>query len=156
DRNVIGVVERCRAPLERGVVEPPLGRSLMPDEFREVAPVFVVAGAAPIRRKIELVPPLELRLRRQRLLAGLLAADEIAAHGDEALAALRPERRDDVTRPRAPVETGQYRLLDLERVHQAGGVEGNDRWLTVAKCVGGEKASRTVAAQIGNDHATAL
>ena len=111
-RDVIRVVEGRRAALERGVVEVPLRRGELPDELGEVAPVLVVAGPAALGGEVVLIPPWELGLRRQRQLAGGLAADQIAAHRDERLAALRPERRDDVGRARAPVEAGDDRPLD--------------------------------------------
>ena len=92
---------------------------------------FVVAVPAAIRRKIELIPPLELGARRQRNLAGGRAADQIAAHGDERLAAFGPERRDDVGRPRSPIKTGDDRLLDLESIHQRDDVESDHGLLAV-------------------------
>ena len=106
DADVIRVVEGRGAAIERGVIEVPLRRRDLPDELRKVVPVLVVAGAAAFGGEIVLIPPLELRLRRQRHLAGFLAADQVAAHGDQRLAALRPERRDDIGRPRAPIEAG--------------------------------------------------
>src|SRR5262249_57355312 len=57
DGNVIGVVEGGGAAVERGVVELPLRGRQLPDELREIAPVFVVAGAAALRGEVELVPP---------------------------------------------------------------------------------------------------
>src|SRR5262249_16875363 len=95
-----------------GVIEVPLRRSELPDELREVVPVFVVPGPAAFGGKVKLVPPFELGLRRQRHPAGFLAADQITAPRDEGFAALRPERRDDIGRPRSPIETGERRFLD--------------------------------------------
>src|SRR4029077_18361317 len=99
----------------------------------------VVAGAATFRRKIKLIPPLELRLWRQRHLAGFLAADQIAAHGDHGFAALRPERCDDVGRPRANIEGCNNRLLNLESIHQSDDVESDYRRLAIAKRLTGKK-----------------
>ena len=121
----------------------------------KVVPVFLVAGAAALGGEIKLVPPFELGLRRQRHLAGFLAADQIAAHGDHGLAALRPKRRDDVGGPRAPVEAGEDRLLDLERIHQGDDIDSERRRLAVADRFAREKARRAIAAQIGNDHPVA-
>jgi hypothetical protein len=39
DADVIRVVEGCRAAVERGLVEVPLGRSELPDELRDVEEV---------------------------------------------------------------------------------------------------------------------
>src|SRR6266498_186028 len=114
DLDVIRVVERRRAAIERGIFEVPLRRSGPPNELREVAPVVVVTDPSPFSCKVVLVPPLELSLRRQRQLAGFLAPDQIPTHGDERRAAFRPERREDVGRPRSPVEAGKDRTLDLE------------------------------------------
>src|SRR4051794_22030923 len=146
DRHVIRVVERGGAALERGVVEVPLGRGRPPDEPRELAPVALVPGPAALGREVVLVPPLPLGLRRQRQLAGLLASDQIPAHRDEPGAPLRPERRDDVGRPRSPVGAGDNRLLDPQGVHQGDGVDRHDRLLPVAERLVGEKARRAVAA----------
>jgi hypothetical protein len=118
-------------------------------------PVFVVADPAAFGGEIILVPPLKLGLRRQRRLAGFLAADQIAAHGDERLAAFRPQRRHDVGRPCSPIKTGDGRLLDFERIHQRDGIEGNDRLLAVADRGVGKKARGAIAAQIRHDHAVA-
>ena len=155
DGDVIRIVEGRRAAIERGVVEVPLRRSELPDELRKIVPVFLVAGPAALGGEIELVPPFELGLRRQRHLAGFLAADQIAAHGDHGLAALRPERRDDVGGPRAPIAAGDDRLLDLERIHQGDDIDGDRRRLAVAERFARKKARRAVAAQIRDDHPVA-
>ena len=131
------------------------GEASLPDELRELVPVFVVARAAALGGEIELVPPFELGLRRQRHLAGFLAADQIAAHGDHGLAALRPERRDDVGGPRAPIEAGEDRLLDLESIHQGDDVDGERRRLAIAERLARKKTRRAVAAQIRDDHPVA-
>ena len=152
DRDVIRVVERGGAALERGVVEVPLRRGRPPDEPRELAPVALVPGPAALGREVVLVPPLALGLRRQRQLAGLLASDQIPAHRHEPGAPLRPQRRDDVGRPRSPVGAGDDRRLDPEGVHQRDDVDCQDRLLPVAERLVGEKARRAVAAQVGDDH----
>src|SRR5215211_5840867 len=97
--------------------------------IRELAAVPVVAGPAAFGGEVKLVPPLKLGLRRQRELADRLTPDQVAAHGNERLAALRPQRRHDVGRPRAPVEACDDRVIDLERVHQGYGIEGEGRRL---------------------------
>jgi hypothetical protein len=51
---------------------------------------------------------------RQRQFVTFKVIDQIAIHRDHGLAALRPERPDDVGRPRSPIITGEDRLLDLE------------------------------------------
>src|SRR5262245_66497849 len=77
---MIRLVERGCAAIERGIVEFPFRRGELPDELRKVVPVLVIARAAAFGGEIELVPPFELGLRRQRHLARCLAADQIAAH----------------------------------------------------------------------------
>src|SRR5215471_18375865 len=57
--NMVRIVEGGSGAIERRVVEFPLRRSELPDELVEVMPVLVVAVAAAVGRKIELVPPLE-------------------------------------------------------------------------------------------------
>src|SRR5262249_59485746 len=100
--DVSRMVEGGGAALERGVMEVPLRRGGLPDQLGELAPVLVIAGAAALGGEIELVPPLELGGGRQRKPAGLLAADQVAAHRHESLAALPPQRRDDIAAARAP------------------------------------------------------
>ena len=152
DVDVIRIVERRRRAIEGGVVKVPFRRGELPDQFCKIVPVFLVAVAAAFGGEIILVPPLQLGLRRKRHLAGLLAADQIAAHRDQRLAALRPECRDDISRPRAPIEPGKDRLFDLERIHQGDDIDCERRRLAVAERIGCEKARRAIAAHIGNDH----
>jgi hypothetical protein len=52
DRDVIRVVECRSAAIEGGIVEIPLRRSKLPDQLGEVAPVFLVAGAASPRCEV--------------------------------------------------------------------------------------------------------
>src|SRR3569833_542476 len=94
DGNVIRIIESLGAALEGRVVEMPFRGCDLPDQPRKFPPVLVIAFLATLGREIELIPPLKLRLRQQRHLAGLLAANEIAAHRDHRLAALGPQRRD--------------------------------------------------------------
>ncbi len=122
DRDVIGVIEGCGAAIESGVVEIPFRRGDLPNEFGKIVPVFFVAGPASLGGEVELIPPLQLSLWRQRHLAGFLAADQITAHRDERLAALRPQCSDNVGVRAAPIESGDGRLLDLEGIHQGDDV----------------------------------
>src|SRR3979490_2157270 len=131
DADVIRVVKGRSRAIERGIIEVPLRRSDLPDELGKIVPVFLVAGPAAFRGEIILVPPLQLSLWRQRHLVGFTAADQITAYGDEGLAALRPERGDNVGRPRSPIITGEGRLLDLEGVHKSDDIDGNHRLLAV-------------------------
>src|SRR5689334_9196225 len=153
DRDMIGIVERRRAAVERRIVEFPFRRGGLPDELREVARIFLIAFAAPLGGEIILIPPFELGLGRQRRLANLLAADQIAAHGYDRLAALGPEHTGDVGRARAPIETGEDRAVDLERIHECDRVDGERRGLAVAERLIGKKARRAVAAYIRHEHA---
>ena len=117
DANVVRVVEaRCTA-IERGVIKVPLRRGDPPDKVCEVSPVFFIAGPTALRGEIVLVPPLELRFRRQRHSVCRETADQIAADRDKGFATLRPERRDDAGRARAPVIAGDDRMADLQRIH---------------------------------------
>src|ERR1700684_1432916 len=77
DGDVIRIIEgRCGA-IESGIVEIPFWRSELPNELRKIAPVLVVAGSTVFRRKVVLVPPCKLSLRRQRHHAG--TSDQITA-----------------------------------------------------------------------------
>jgi hypothetical protein len=113
DGDVVRIVERRRAPVERRVIEVPLRRSQLPDELSEVVSVFVVSCPAAVGGEVVLVPPLELRRRGQRYLAGFLAADQIPAHRDERPAAFGPERRDDVGCPCAQSKPATIAFLIL-------------------------------------------
>jgi hypothetical protein len=42
DGDMIRIVKRRCAAIERGVIEVPLRRSELPDEFRKIVPVFLV------------------------------------------------------------------------------------------------------------------
>ena len=156
DRDVIRVVEGLCAALEGRVIEIPLRRSELPDQLGKLAAIHFIAGPAAFGREIELIPPLQFGFRRQRLLAGLLAADQVSAHRDQRLATLWPKRCHDVGCPRAPVETRNGRLLDLEGVHQRDDVSRDSRGLAVAKSRIREEAGRAMAAQIWNDDAVAF
>src|SRR5947208_717364 len=92
-----------------------------------------IPGTAAFGGEVVLIPPLELRTRRQRYAAGGLAADQIAAHGDQRLATLRPERSNDVGRPCAPVETSDDGLFDLERVQQRDRIVRKHRLLSIPR-----------------------
>ena len=113
DLDVIRVIESSGASFEGGVVEFPLRRSDLPDEFGKLAPVFFVTCQPAFGRKIILVPPLQLSPRGQRIFVGFLAANQITTHRNHRLAALWAKRRDNVCRTRSPVKTGENRLLDL-------------------------------------------
>src|SRR5207253_3945080 len=85
-----------------------------------------------------------------------LAADEVSAHRHRALAARRPERRDDVSGPRSPVEASDYRLRNLQGVHESDGIERDSALLATSRRTGGKKPGRAVAAYVRHDHAVAL
>src|SRR5262245_22658230 len=90
DADVIRVIERGGASGKDRIIEMPLRRGDLPNEPRKVVAIFLVTQSAPFGGEVELVPPLELRFRRQRQLAHFLAADEIPTYGDESFAALGP------------------------------------------------------------------
>ena len=113
DGDVVRIIQSCRAAVKRGIVEVPIRRSDLPNELRELAPIFVVAIAAALRGKIVLIPPLKLRLWGQRYLAGFLVADQITAYGNQGLAAFRPQGRDNVGRACPPIKPRQRRFSIL-------------------------------------------
>ena len=115
--------------------------------------ICLVPCAAALGREVVLVPPRLLGCRRQRRLAGRLAADQIAAHRHHRPAALRPERRHDVGRPRTPVEAAHDRVVDAERVHQRDRVDGQHGLLPVPHRIVGKEARRAVPAEVGDEHA---
>src|SRR5262249_38600227 len=123
DGDVIRIVERRRAALESGIVEVPFWRSEPPNELGKIATVFVIAIAAAVGGEIILVPPLQLGTRRQRHPARLLTADQITADRNHGLAALRPQRADDIGGARPPIETTENGLVDLERIHERDRVD---------------------------------
>jgi len=82
--------------------------------------------------------------------------DEVAVDGNQALAALRPQRRRDAGRAPAPVETGQHGGRDFKGIHQGDHIRADRALLTRSPCSGVEKARGSVPAQIGHDHAVPL
>src|SRR5258708_24376089 len=107
DADVIRIGEGRCAARKRGIVELPLRGGELPDELREVVTVLVVAGSTALGGEVELVPPLELCLGRQGNPPRFLAADQVAADGNACLAALGPQRGDDVGAARSPVEAAE-------------------------------------------------
>src|SRR5271168_733827 len=101
---MVRVVEGSCCAVVRGIVEIPLRRSLVPDELIELVEVFRVAGLADWSSEIVLVPKQERRLGWPRHLVAFRAADQIAADGNDCLAAFRPQYRHDVRCARAPVK----------------------------------------------------
>src|SRR5262249_3704929 len=151
NRNMVRIFEGGRAALERGVIEIPFRRSLLPDQLRKIVPVLVVAFPAAFGREIKLIPPFEFRLWRQRNLARFLATDQITAHGNERFATFRPERPNHIGRSGTPNKTGEDRLVDLESIHQRYNVGSNCRRLAISKSLVRKKSRRAVAAQIRNN-----
>ena len=82
----------------------------------------------------------------------VLGGCDWGARTADIVAALWPERGDDVGRARPPVISGQDRVLDPEGVHQADDVVSDRRLFTAPERVGVEEPRRTVAAQMGDDH----
>jgi hypothetical protein len=68
---------------------------------------------------------------------------------------LRPEGGDDVGAPRSPVEAGDDGAFDPEGVHQGDHVVCERRLLAVAERLVRKEASRSEAAQEGDDHPVA-
>ncbi len=132
DADMIRVVEGGCAPIERGIIEVPLRRSELPNELRKIAPVFVVAGPAAFRGKIKTGTTDGAQPLAAMAPCRIPGCDQITTRGDHGLAALRPERRDDVGRPRSPIKTGEGRLLDFERIHQGDDIDSERRWLAIA------------------------
>ena len=64
DRDMVRIVESCRRAGERRVVERPLRRAQLPDQPRKCVPVLLIAKPSAFGGEIELIPPLQLRLRR--------------------------------------------------------------------------------------------
>src|SRR4029077_17615776 len=108
-------------------------RGELPDQFVEVPGVLAVSEPTAFRSEVELVPPLELSRRWQRGLVRLLAADQVATHGDEGPASLWPERGDDVGTSCSPIKAGNDRAVDAQGIHQCRGIKRQGRWLAVTK-----------------------
>ena len=155
DGNVVRVFERGRGAVERRVVELPLRRRELPDQLREIMPVFIVAEYAAFSGEVKLVPPFQLGLWRQGRLVGFRAADQITADRDQSFAAFRPQRRDHVGRACTPVKSGKDRFPDRESIHQVDDIDADYSLLTVPKSSIGQKAGGTVTAQIRDDHPVA-
>jgi hypothetical protein len=72
--------------------------------------------------------------------------DEVAVDGNQALAALRPQRRRDAGRSPSPVETGQHGGRYLKGVHQSNHVRADRALLTRSWCDGVDKARGSMPA----------
>src|ERR1700732_5287823 len=113
DGDMVRILEGRGAAIERGVIEHPSRRCNLPDQLREIVPVFLITLPTALGGEIELIPPLELSLRRQRHLAGLLSANQVATHGNHGLAAFRPEHRHNVGGAGAPITPADNGLFYL-------------------------------------------
>src|SRR5437879_1905828 len=154
-RDVIRILERPRGAIERLVVKFPLRRRGLPNQFREVASISLVAFPASIRCKVELVPPLQFGRWRQRGPTRLLARDKIAADRHHGPAALRKCCGNNVGCACTPIEAGKRRSLYLERVHQRDDIGRDRRRLPVAECVIRQELCGAITPQVGNDDAVA-
>ena len=119
--DMVRVVECFRRSLERRVVETPLRGCDLPNRGGP--------RAAPVRREVVLVPPFELRLRRQRHFVGFSAADQVSADRHERVAALGPQRRDDIRGPGAPIEGDEDRSFDAESAAEGSPLMPGNRCL---------------------------
>ena len=77
----------------------------------------------------------------------------VAVDRDKPDAALRPKRRADASRAAAPVITCEDRARNGKRIHQRHKIRADRSLLAGTRRGRREKACRTVAAQIGHDHA---
>jgi hypothetical protein len=82
--------------------------------------------------------------------------DQIATHRHQCLDSLGPQCGDDVGSPRAPVESGEKRALNLQRIHERDDVGRQYGLLPVAHRVRRPEARAAVPAQVGHEHAVAL
>ena len=90
DVNVVRVVEGSCCAVVRSIVEIPLRRRLVPDELIELVEVFRIAGLADFSGEIVLIPKCKCSLGWQGCLVASRAANQIAADGNDCLAAFRP------------------------------------------------------------------
>ena len=76
---------------------------------------------------------------------GLPGTDDIAAHRDQRLDALGPEKSQKVHVSGTLVKSTHDRFIDLECIHEADGIGCDGRRLSVARRRGGEKPRFAVA-----------
>jgi len=77
--------------------------------------------------------------------------DQVTADGNDARAALRPQRRRDAGRAAAPVVTSENGARDAERVQQGDHVGADGGLLARSRSGGVEEPRRSVPAQIADD-----
>ncbi|MNN00442.1 hypothetical protein D3C81_1130330 [compost metagenome] len=118
--------------------------------------VLLVTGATTVSGEVELIPPLQFRLGWQRVLAGRLVADQIAADRDQRLDPLRPQRRDNVGRTRTPVIATEHRLLDLQGIHEVDDITGQCSRLAIAQGFVGQEMRIAITPGIGHQHPITL
>jgi hypothetical protein len=66
------------------------------------------------------------------------------------------QRSGQIACPRAPIESGENGLVDLQGIHQRDDVDCDHRRLTIAHGAGRKKARRAITPQIGHDHVETL
>src|ERR1700727_2814432 len=142
DVNMVWVVEGSCCAVVRGIIEIPLRRSLVPDELIELSEIFRIARLADLSCEIILVPKCACTLGRQWCLVARRTADQIAADGNDRLAAFRPSYCHDVRCARAPVKAGDDGFPNSECVHKGDNVEANGRLLSIAHSCTGKKGCR--------------
>ena len=124
--------------------DPPLsalaGRQLQ--SIRRVGKLFLIEFEPELTALVHLMSAGRLQLfdsraslrdRTSRLLIRLEVDHDVAAYGHDPLAALGPECGHCNRCPRSPIEAGDDRAGDLERVDEGDGILGQRRLLTVAK-----------------------
>src|SRR5258706_14293139 len=80
--------------------------------------LHVGIGGESVANEVVLVPPSQFFLRRQRTMVYRAIHYDITADRYDSFDSLWPQSGHDLNAPRAPIETADERLLDLERVHE--------------------------------------
>src|SRR5258708_26458877 len=118
DIDKIFVGKRARGPLKRRVIERPAGRPQFPEQLAKFAAVFAKPVSSALGMEIILIPePQFLRWLSRYLRAGDVL-DVVSGATAEPEHPFRPQRRNDARRAAAPVESGEYRALDFQRIEQ--------------------------------------
>lgn len=124
DRHVdkIRVVERDRATRVGRLVKGPGRRPQLPEQPAEWDAVGGEPGAAAFGVEVVLIPEAPFLFGIGRLSGVGDVLNEINRSRSRASERARPERRDDASCPRTPVEPSEDCVLEFQRVEQVQGV----------------------------------
>lgn len=155
DIHEIRVLKGLGRAIKHLVRKRPTRRPLLPQQLAERRALSGQTLPPALALEEMLVPHDALEAGGRGLPLRLDVRDVVAGVADEPDHALRPQRGGDAGRETAPVEAGERRLADPERVEQRDDVRGQRRLLAVAHRARAQETRRPVAPRVRHDDARA-